>query len=566
MALTFAATLMGAACVAHFGLQYNFLYQPAIFLTLTLSIQLVLLTWWLAYLAPRLSPLRRFPLASQGPWWKTFLLEPTPTDLQRFMDETPNDGLIRYFGVFHGERLLLTKPQATKDIMLLQPYNYNKIPVSKKLIGQLTGRGLLVVDQDEHKRQRKSLNPAFKFKYIKNLFPRFWFHATQLVQSLEKEIDMTNRERSAKLPMVDVDGWMMRATLDIMAATGFGVKVNAIQAPDSALAKLIPLSNSTSPQASFYRLLGFLLPEWVYLRVPIARRYELDQVVKALRDATMPLIQSKKAEFSKQKSLDPEAEDGDNKSTSRDFAETDVIATLLRFPQQLSDKELLAQSMSILLAGQDTTSVATTWALYLMAHHPQIQSRLRQEVRTSLPSPARTDGSVDASLVESLPYLAAICSETLRLFPPAPILRREVVKAGTTILDEHIPVGTQVITSIWGTHRTRHIWGPDVLAFKPERFLRYTEDGKAKFDSHGGLQGEAATYCLLPFGAGVRSCIGERFARGEFAILLAALVGNFEWTLIDPKAKFGEDVKVNFGLLLKPDGGLFLHASKVEGW
>ena len=151
MALTFAATLIGAASVARFGFRYNFFNQPAIFLFLTLAIQLVLLTLGLAYLAPRLSPLRRFPLASQGPWWKTFLLEPVPTDLQRFMNETPNDGLIRYFGVFHSERLLLTKPQATKDMMLLQPYNYNKIPVVKKLIGQLTGPGVIVADQDEHK-------------------------------------------------------------------------------------------------------------------------------------------------------------------------------------------------------------------------------------------------------------------------------------------------------------------------------------------------------------------------------------------------------------------------------
>lgn len=67
------------------------------------------------------------------------------------MNETPNDGFIRYFGVFHGERLLLTNPQATKDMMLLQPYNYNKIKVAKKIIGHITGPGLIVVDQDEHR-------------------------------------------------------------------------------------------------------------------------------------------------------------------------------------------------------------------------------------------------------------------------------------------------------------------------------------------------------------------------------------------------------------------------------
>ncbi|KAI1616337.1 cytochrome P450 [Exophiala viscosa] len=417
-----------------------------------------------------------------------------------------------------------------------------------------------------NKRQRKSLNPAFKFKYIKNLFPRFWFHATQLVRSLEKEIDEANAKRSATLPTVDIDGWLMRATLDIIAATGFGVNVNAIQAPDSALATVLPLSNSTSPQASFYMLLGYLLPEWLYLRLPMARRYELDQVVKALHDATMPLIRARKADLSKRTLLGPETEDSDTKSTAQDLAETDVIATLLRFPQKLTDQELLAQSASIMLAGQDTTSVATTWALYFMAHHPQIQARLRQEVRSSLPSPGSADGAVDASLVESLPYLAAVCSETLRLFPPVSILRREVVKAGTTILGEHIPIGTHVVTSIWGTHHTRSIWGQDVQAFRPDRFLQHTEDGKAKFDPHGGLQGETATYCFVPFGAGVRSCIGERFARGEFAILLAALVGKFDWTLMDPEAKLGEDVKINFGLVLKPQGGLFLHASKVEGW
>ncbi len=404
--------------------------------------------------------------------------------------------------------------------------------------------------------------PAFKFKHIKNLFPKFWFHATRLVQALEDHIDRTTEE-SAMGCRIDVDNWLMRTTLDVIASAGFGVNVNATQAPDNELARLLPLAMTTSSRATFYRLLGSLLPEWLYFRLPMERKFEIDRMKKALHNATMPLIEERKAAFSRRETLDPEA--GEDKNTG-DFADTDVIATLLRFPHPPSDEELLAQSATIMVAGQDTTSVATTWALYLLAHHPNVQAALRHEVQTHLPSPDSKTESVDAPLVESLPFLAAVCSETLRLFPPAPILRRQVAKPGTTLLGEHLPVGTQVATSIWGTHHSESIWGLDADQFKPERFLRQAENGKLKFDPHGGLEGEAATYSFVPFGAGVRSCIGERFARGEFAILLAVLVGKFDWTLTNPKAKMGDDVVLNFSLIIKPQGGLSLMARKIEGW
>ncbi|KIX95600.1 uncharacterized protein Z520_08720 [Fonsecaea multimorphosa CBS 102226] len=556
-------TLLGGASFVRFVFGISFGRKPFVFLWLTVLLQPVFLLLWVVYVAPRLSPLRRLPLASQGPWWKTFLIEPGPEDLERFMNETRNDGLIRYFGVFHGERLLITKSQGTKQMMLLQAYNYDKIPIVTKLIGQLTGLGLLVAAQDEHKRQRKSLLPAFKYKYIKNLFPRFWMHTRQLVASLEKEIDQAGQDSAA---VVNVESWMMRATLDIIAATGFGVEINAIQNPESDLARLLPLSNSTSREATFYRLLAFLLPYWLYVRLPMARRCEIDQIVKALDDATLPMIQSRRKALVGQKSVDPDAQEEKSGSDPQEFADTDIISNLLQFKEPFTDKELMAQSATILAAGQDTTSVATTWALYLLAHNPQVQSTLRVEVQTRLPSPSSTDETVDAPLIESLPYLAAVCNETLRLFPPAPILRRHVVKPGTVVLDQQLPIGTVVMTSIWGTHRTKSIWGPDAKEFKPERFLQYGEDGKMHFDPHAGFQGEDATYCYLPFGAGPRSCIGERYARGEFATLLAGLVGRFEWSLVNPDKKMGEDLKVNFGIVSKPEGGLWLRARKVDGW
>lgn len=355
----------------------------------------------------------------------------------------------------------------------------------------------------------------------------------------------------------------MRATLDMIAGTGFGVEVNAVSKPDNDLARLLPLSNSTNPEAIFYRRLAFLLPYWLYVRLPMARRYELDKVVKALNDATLPLIQSRRKALAGKDMLDPDA---DEDKAAPEFANTDIISTLLRFKESFTDKELMAQSATMLGAGQDTTSVATTWALYLLAHHPKIQSTLRMEIHTQLPSPDSVGEIVDAHLIESLPYLAAVCAETLRLFPPAPVLRRYVVKPGTVVLGEHLPIGTVMMTSIWGTHRTKSVWGPDADDFKPERFLQYDEDGQMKFEPHAGFKGDDAVYRYLPFGAGPRSCIGERYARGEFATLVAGLIGRFEWSLVNPDKKMYEDIKMNFGIVSKPEGGLSLRARKVDGW
>ncbi|EXJ81998.1 hypothetical protein A1O1_08066 [Capronia coronata CBS 617.96] len=563
MNVTFLTTLLGAVSIVRYALGIYFTQTPATFICLAAFLHLFLLLVCLIWLSPRLSPLRKLPLAAQGPWWKTFLLEPLPVDLERFINETPNDGLIRYFGVFHGERLLITKPQGVKEMTLLHAYNFNKVAVAKKLIGHITGRGLVVVDQEEHKRQRKSLNPAFKFKYIKNLFPRFWYHTTQLVNSLEKDLHKDGNLSS--FATIDVDRWMMRATLDIIAATGFGVNVNAIQNPDGELARATPLANSTDPRASFFRLLAFLLPQWLYFRMPMARRYEIDRINKALNDAVLPLIKSRRAAVAEKQTLLVSADVEKSPSKIEEFAETDVISTLLRFPQPLSDTELVAQSATLLAAGQDTTSVATTWALYLLARHPQVQSILRAEIHGHLPAPD-SDEPVDAALIESLPYLAAVSNETLRLYPPAPIIRREVVKPGTVILGQLLPIGTIVAASVWGTHRAKAVWGADVKDFRPDRFLQYGQDGKMRFDAHGSLHGEEAAYSFIPFGAGVRSCIGERFARGEFATLLAGLIGTFEWALVDQPPDTAEDIKLNFGIVTKPQGGLSLRVRKADGW
>ena len=121
-----------------------------------------------------------------------------------------------------------------------------------------------------------------------------------------------------------------------------------------------------------------------------------------------------------------------------------------------------------------------------------------------------------------------------------------------------------VNASQWAIQRAKYLWGDDVLAFRPERFLKMDEaTGKEKFDVTGGLKGDAAVYGNMPFGAGFRSCIGERFARAEFAALLAVLVGRLEWV---PAADTPAEVEAQWGIVTKPAHSLNVQARRVEGW
>jgi cytochrome P450 len=111
----------------------------------------------------------------------------------------------------------------------------------------------------------------------------------------------------------------------------------------------------------------------------------------------------------------------------------------------LTHKQLVDQLLTILSAGHGTTSVTFTWMTYLLAKHPEIQSRLRTEIHAHVPSPDELVSGDDlASVLQSLPLLNGVCNETLRLY-----------------------AGVQVILSPLATNRNEELWGPDALEFRP---------------------------------------------------------------------------------------------------
>jgi cytochrome P450 family 135 len=182
----------------------------------------------------------------------------------------------------------------------------------------------------------------------------------------------------------------------------------------------------------------------------------------------------------------------------------DILSALIlvRFEDgsELSDTDLRDQLMTLLLAGHETTATALAWTFDLLLRHPRELGRLRE--------------SLQAGGDE---YLRATISESLRLRPVVPLagrrLAKELVADGLTL-----PAGTDVTPAIWLAH-TRADAYPEPFAFRPERFL---EDGPD-------------TYAWIPFGGGVRRCLGAAFAEFEMRIVLREVIGRCELRKADPR-------------------------------
>ena len=209
------------------------------------------------------------------------------------------------------------------------------------------------------------------------------------------------------------------------------------------------------------------------------------------------------------------------------------------------------------MPSHETTSSAFTWATHLLAIHPDIQTRLRTEVRQALPSPSSPiDPAIDiAAILESLPLLNAVCNEVLRLYPTVPVTLRVAIRP-SSIGSVHIPKGTRIYISPWAINRTPEIWGPDAQTFSPDRWID-AETGKP--NNTGGV---SSNYCNMTFLHGPRSCIGERFAKSELRTLIAVFCGMLEMKMADPN----EVPEPAGAITTKPRNGMRLRLKVLDGW
>ena len=213
----------------------------------------------------------------------------------------------------------------------------------------------------------------------------------------------------------------------------------------------------------------------------------------------------------------------------------DILSTLLRARDEngagLSDREVRDELFTALVAGHETTATALAWTFERILNHRNVYARMCEEVRAlgSSPAPAQLAG---------LPYMDAVIKEVLRLRPVIPLVGRALQKPHT-IGGYSLPAGTRVGACIYLAHRNPEVY-PDPETFNPERFLNMTPDPAS----------------WLPFGGGIRRCIGASFALYEMKIVLGTLLSMYDFEL----AQKGSAKVVRRAITFVPDGGTMVRA------
>ena len=259
--------------------------------------------------------------------------------------------------------------------------------------------------------------------------------------------------------------------------------------------------------------------------------------ITAIRKACREMILEKKAMMRKTTNTQP----------------VDILSAILSDSEvPFSDEQIEEHLLTFLAAGHETTASAMSWALLALCKYPEVQKKLRQELRAQLHASAwkiDSDAPVSADQLADMPYLQAFCNEVLRLFPPIPATTREAM-VDTTLAGHPIPKGTPVVIAIWGTNAKTALWGSDAAQFRPERWLERPS---------GGCK---SNYAFQTFIAGPRSCIGMSFAKHEFQCLVAAWVGSFETRFAPGQEEPGPQIMG--GISVKPTPGWKIEVEVIE--
>ncbi|MDJ0659485.1 MAG: cytochrome P450 [Crocosphaera sp.] len=364
--------------------------------------------------------------------------------------------------------------------------------ILRPLIGDYS---VIMLDGDRHRQRRQLVMPSFHGERLKV----YGDLTCRITQQVMEKIPQ-NQPFFAREIMQDI-------SLKVIMEAVFGVSQGErYEALEQRLKKMLDLFNS--PITSAFLFFPFMQKDWGnwspwgrFLR----QREAIDQLIYA--------------EISDRKgNPDPDR--------------TDILSLLMAATDEqgksMNDQELRDELMTLLVAGHETTASAMAWALYWLHHNPEVKEKLMEELNTLSPD---TEGME----IFRLPYLTAVCNETLRLSPSAMLTFTRVAQEKVEVLGYTFEPGDMVQGCMYLTHLREDLY-PNPQQFNPQRFLdrQYTP------------------YEFIPFGGGSRRCVGEALAQFEMKLVVATIMSEYCLKLADNQP----EKQQRRGLTLSPTRGV----------
>ncbi len=373
----------------------------------------------------------------------------------------------RYGGVFTfqviGRRpfVVVSHPQAIKEIFTAPLAHFDSGKANQAFRPLLGNNSLLLLDGSSHQRQRRLLMPPFHGDHLQT-------YGQLICNTTHQELNQwpVNKPFVVRSSLQVIT---LRIILQVMFASEQGQRVQML---NQCLSSLIDSFISPFP----WRLFSFS-----------RTKQQLDELIYAeLRQ---------------------------RRQQQADSSAADILTLLLAAQdeagQPMTDEEIRDELITLVMAGYETATTAVLWALYWTTKLPEVREKLQREL-------GKLGSSPTASEIAQLPYLTAVCSETLRIYSITGFTFDRIVKVPLRVMGYDFEPGTVLSPCAYLTHQRADLY-PEPRQFKPERFL------KRQF----------SPYEYYPFGGGNRRCIGMAFAQLEIKLVLATILSRLRLSLVD---------------------------------
>ncbi len=391
--------------------------------------------------------------------------------------------------------VFISNPEAIQEIFTADPKLFDS-GRGNSIIQPLVGENsLALLDGDRHQQQRRLLMPPFHGERMRAY--------GDLICAIAERVSskwVIDKPFSVRVAMQEI-------TLRVILQAVFGIHEGSrYEQLRQLLADFLEMTASPlRARMLFFKFLQKDLGAWSPWGRLRRRQQQIDDLIYAE-------IQERRMQ------LDP--------------SRTDILSLLISARDQqgegMTDVELRDELITLLLVGHETSASALSWAFYWIHHQPQVRNKLLQELDRLGDNPDPTD-------IFRLPYLTAICQETLRIYPVALIAFPRILKAPLQMMDYQFKTDTNLAPCIYLVHHREDLY-PEPKQFKPERFL----------------ERQYSPYEYLPFGGGSRRCLGAALAMFEMKLVLATILSNYQLALADNRPVRPQ----RRGVTLAPAGGV----------